>query len=253
MASSDNYGPNDNGQDGNEDETFGDVDGTPMEVGDEYVDEERLELDEEERLPWLESADYDDENTSSDTGKIVGLILIALLLLALLLGALWWMFNRGPDPELVADGSTIEAPEGKYRERPDDPGGRDFDGTGDVAPAVGEGQTREGRLAQDRETSASRSSGSGETASSDTSGTASATGGVGVQVGAYSTRDSAQRGWNQLRGQTEALSGVKYRIVKGQADIGTVYRLQAVASDTNAANALCRRLKGDGLACQVKR
>jgi len=41
--------------------------------------------------------------------------------------------------------------------------------------------------------------------------------------------------------------------VEGEADIGTVYRLQAVAGDAASANRLCSALKGDGVACQVKR
>ena len=46
---------------------------------------------------------------------------------------------------------------------------------------------------------------------------------------------------------------MRYRIQEGVVDIGTVYRLQAVASDVNAANRLCANLKSDGIDCQVKR
>lgn len=256
------------------DEAFDEASGTPTELDedllleDEELVEERLELEEDERLPWLESADYEDESRSSDTGKLVGVILIGILALALLLGALYWLTNSRTDEELVADGSTIEAPEGPFRERPEDPGGRTFEGTGNVAPAVGEGETREGRLASDDARSGDRGSGSragggdarsgsnaqASSRSGDRSGGASAgSGGVGVQVGAYATRDGAERGWNIISRQTDALSGVKYRIVQGQADIGTVYRLQAVPGDMAAANRLCSALKADGVACQVKR
>jgi len=41
-------------------------------------------------------------------------------------------------------------------------------------------------------------------------------------------------------------------VLQGTADIGTVYRLQAVAPDAAAANALCATLKASGVACQVK-
>jgi hypothetical protein len=41
-------------------------------------------------------------------------------------------------------------------------------------------------------------------------------------------------------------------VVEGQADIGTVYRLQAITADAGAAHALCSQLKAAGLACQVK-
>lgn len=216
---------------------------------------EELELaDEEERLPWLESADYDDDVSSNDTGRLIGFALLGLLAVALVIGTVWWLSNRGPDPDLAADGSTITAPAGDYKERPENPGGKTFEGTGDVAPAVGEGQTREGRLADDVSDDPRPSIDTARSDSAGTaSGTASATGGVGVQVGAYSTRDGAVAGWNALQRQTEALAGFKYRIEQGTADIGTVYRLQAVAGDAAAANTLCSALKSDGVACQVKR
>jgi hypothetical protein len=41
-------------------------------------------------------------------------------------------------------------------------------------------------------------------------------------------------------------------VVEGKADIGTVYRLQAVAGNASAANELCGKLKRAGGACQVK-
>jgi hypothetical protein len=45
---------------------------------------------------------------------------------------------------------------------------------------------------------------------------------------------------------------MRYRIEEGVVDIGTVYRLQAVASDRAAADRLCANLKSDGIDCQVK-
>jgi hypothetical protein len=73
-----------------------------------------------------------------------------------------------------------------------------------------------------------------------------------VQVAAYSNRAQAEAGWTKLSTQYDALTGLHHRVVEGQADIGTVYRLQAVAGDAGAAHALCGKLKAAGLACQVK-
>ncbi len=242
------------------------------------AEERSLDLDDEdEALPWLESSDYADDD-SVDTGRLIGFVLLGLVALALLVGGIWYFSNRGPDPELVADGSTIEAPEGDYKRRPDDEGGKEFPGTGDVAPAVGEGETREGRLAdgtsggntdgparpsvdapsgndrlaRDNAAAGSGESGSGAATGGATGGATGSTSGPGVQVGAYSSRDAAETGWRQLGSQTSALSGVRYRIVEGEADIGKVFRLQAVPGDMAAANRLCNALKADGVACQVK-
>jgi hypothetical protein len=76
---------------------------------------------------------------------------------------------------------------------------------------------------------------------------------VGVQVGAYTSAADAEAGWSALSARHEALSGLKHRVVEGQADFGRVFRLQAVAADVAAANALCSALKAAGQGCQVKR
>ncbi len=243
---------------GNDRDGGEDVETSEAGVGEEALETEELALDEEERLPWLESGDYEDEDESVDTGRVIGFAILGLLALAAIIGGIWYFGNRGSDPDLVADGSTIEAPEGPYKEKPDDPGGQVAEGTGDVAPAVGEGQTREGRLADGNtpesgvDVAGARNS-AGTTASSGLSASAaSGSGSVGVQVGAYSSRAGAQRGWAKLTRQTSALQGFRYRIQEGQADIGTVYRLQAVTGDAAAARKLCNALKADGVACQVK-
>lgn len=219
--------------------------------------EEQLALaDSEERLPWLESDD-DYEQPGVDTGRIVAFAAVGLLAVILLLGALWWFTGDRTDEELVADGSTIEAPDEPYRTRPEDPGGQQVAGTGQTSFEVGEGQSVEGRIAGsgdvpqvvpgpsiDRE----------QTAAVRPSPTPSAAaGGIGVQVGAYSSREAAETGWSTLSGRIEALHGRNHRVVQGTADSGTIYRLQAVAGTVAEAETLCRSIKSQGGDCQVKR
>lgn len=239
--------------------------------------EDELDLSSEDSLPWLES-DEDEAAGGYDFTQFLGFGVILLALLGAMVGGIWFLTNRTGDAATVADGSTIEAPEGPYKERPDDPGGKEFAGTGNVAPVVGEGQTREGVMADGAESgsgttdgasrsvtdtaastgssgsSASETGGGGSTGDGGATSGSSATSGsvVGVQVGAYGSRARAEAGWQTLLGSSDALSGVRYRIVKGEADIGTVYRLQALASNRTAADQLCNALKADGLPCQVK-
>ena len=73
-----------------------------------------------------------------------------------------------------------------------------------------------------------------------------------VSNGHYSSRARAEQGWNDIARRTDHLSGLRYRIEEGVVDIGTVYRLQAVANDRAAADLLCTALKADGIDCQVK-
>lgn len=216
-------------------------------------DAEQLDLDDDDRLPWLESADDDYDNAAVDTARVFGIGLAAIALLAAIVGGIWWASHRKPDPALVADGSTIAAPSEPYKEAPKNPGGKTFAGTGDTSYAVSQGK---GQL-----------TGGGEAPKpSVDAGTVGApanvppanaprapTGGVGVQVGAFGSQASAEAGWSRLAGQSDALKGVSHRVVEGSADIGKVYRLQAVAGDEAAANALCAKLKAAGIGCQVKK
>jgi SPOR domain len=224
---------------------------------------EQLPLDEEgDRLPWLESAEDEDEDGeyASDSGRLLMFALAGLLSLLAIVGAIWWL-NRDDAGTQIADGSVISAPTEPYKVAPKDPGGKTFDGTGDSSFAVSEGQTRPGTLAKGEAPApaavasaapvAAPKAGAAAPAAPATSG--GARGGVGVQVGAYSSEASAKAGWGRLTAaHGEILKGVNHRVVQGQADIGTVYRLQAVASDAAAAQALCGRLKSAGVACQVK-
>lgn len=216
-----------------------------------------LAFDEDgESLPWLESGDDFDENQGIDSGRIIAFAVGGVVLLGLLVGLVWWMTHRGPDPELVADGSTIEAPKEPYKTRPGDPGGKTFEGTGDTSFAVGEGQTREGRIAGGEAPVPSIAAGAGVAPPAVAKPAApagpKAGGGVAVQVGAFSSEASAEAGWAKLATRHEALKGVSHRVVQGSADIGTVYRLQAMAGDRAGAEQLCATLKAQGAACQVK-
>lgn len=239
----------------------------------EEAAEDQLDLSEDDSLPWLESDEDDEAGGGFDLSQFVGFAVILLALLGALLFGIWYFSNQGSDGDLVADGSTIEAEDGPYKVKPDEPGGKEFEGTGNVAPGVGEGETPDGRMADSsssggdagasggsdgakpsvstRSTAEGAGSSGGAAAASGGGSTTSATG-VGVQVGAYNTKADAEEGWKRLTASSDALDGVRYRVVKGTASFGTVYRLQAVPGDRAAADKLCDALKADGLPCQVK-
>lgn len=228
---------------------------------------EQLRLDEEEeRLPWLESDDEDVEDVV-DTARVAMVALLGLLAVLAIVGLAWWLSRDKPDAELLAEGSTIEAPDGAVRSRPDEPGGQPVEGTGDVSFEVSEGQDRETHMASAGATpeplpgasasavgSAAQPSIDREQASNPAQGNAQAntsSGGVGVQVGAYSSRATAETGWNQLTRQHSALQGVNHRIVQAEVDGNTVFRLQAVSANGGAAEQLCRAIKSGGGDCRV--
>ena len=76
---------------------------------------------------------------------------------------------------------------------------------------------------------------------------------LGVQVGAYSSREAAETGWSTLSARIESLQGRNHRVLQGTADSGTIYRLQALAGTASEAETLCRTIKSQGGDCQVKR
>jgi hypothetical protein len=214
------------------------------------VGDGELDLADTDNLPWLESDEEDEDAGGLDLSQILGFVAVLVVLLAVVVGAVWYVSNRAAGDEAVADGSVIEAPEGPIKERPEDPGGKTFAGTGNVAPVVGEGGTREAVVASKDAAPAPKPSPSASATAAPAP--AADMSGVGVQLAAYSSRARAEQGWGDLTRRTEALSGVKHRVVEGKVDIGTVYRLQAIAANRTAAEELCAALKADGLDCQVK-
>lgn len=241
------------------------------------ADHGRLALGEDERLPWLDSAD-DVDHAPRDSGRFVGFIAIGSIALAALIGGIYWV-SHSQTPSAQADGSLIEASKAPYKVEPSNPGGKTFQGTGDASYKVSEGQKPDGSKpdaskpdgsvgaaaacangteakgaeakAADNAPAAPKSAGA-KPATATPAAANGAQGGVGVQIGAFSSHAAAEAAWGKLSAQYSALSGHSHRIVEGKADIGTVFRLQALAGDAGGARALCETLQGAGLHCQVK-
>ncbi|WP_083987857.1 SPOR domain-containing protein [Croceicoccus marinus] len=213
--------------------------------------EAQLALDEADlRLPWLEAADEDDDEGLdwSRVGRFVAFFAGFVLLAALA----FWLLRDWQLAPPEGDGSVIAAPDAPYKVRPENPGGKTFAGTGDTSYKVGEGIEREARIAQkqpDPEPAAPAAAEEPAPASEPRPQVF----GVGVQIGAYSTEAAAQKGWQTLTQRYQRLGDFDRRIIEGRADIGTVFRLQAVTGSTASANALCSELKANGIECQVKR
>lgn len=224
----------------------------------EIAAEEQLMLaDEGAPLPWLESDD--DYEVPGFNWRIVVYTVAGLLLVVILLGGSWYLLHRHAEREVVADGSTILAPAQPYKTRPANPGGAIMPGTGDISYAVGEGETVVSKVAEKDVPSPAPSAGAAPAnasanAQSDQAAAAKPEKlkGVGVQVGAYTTRSSAQSGWQKLQVIYPPLKGVHHRIVVGTVDGGTIYRLQAVTGNVSSARTLCRSIKSLGGDCQIR-
>jgi len=223
---------------------------TPVEDG--VVETPGLALGDEERLPWLESADdVDLDEPVADNGRLIGLGVVSLLVLAAIVGAIYWFSHRTAAPA-AADGSLIEASKEPYKVAPKDPGGKTFQGTGDSSFKVSEGEHPQSQVAGST-ASVPSASASAKPATNAATASTPVGGGVGVQIGAFSSNAAAETAWSKLSGANDALKGQSHRVVEGKADIGTVYRLQAISPDASAASTLCTTLQSAGIKCQVKR
>ncbi len=203
-----------------------------------------LDLDEEDRLPWLESAeDYEDEGEYSPV-RVALFIGAGLVLLAAIVGGIYWMQNRDGGG-LDGDGELIAAQEGDYKVRPDDPQARQFEGEGDASFAASEGKETTAKLGPpaEFETPIRKV----ETAEP---GTAS---GVLIQLGAYSTAGGADREWSGYARRFESIGALPKKIVEGSVEGSKIYRLNAVAPSVEAAQQICNNLKAAGENCLVVR
>ncbi|WP_438726907.1 SPOR domain-containing protein [Parasphingorhabdus sp. DH2-15] len=194
--------------------------------------EDQLIADDEERLPWLESAD-DYDSGSSSAMKVLGLLLLGVVFLGLVVAMVYFLQNRNAQTASSGGGQLIEAPEGDYKVAPKDAGGKEFQGTGDASPAAAEGEERVTALAGADKVTTS--------------------GGVLVQLGAYSNEAKANSGWNTLSGRYDYIAKLPKKIAAAKVEAGTVYRLSAVAPDLATANSVCGRLKTAGQSCIVVR
>jgi len=207
----------------------------------------------DERLPWLEGEEEDDE-PEFDRGRIMAVAFALLLFLLVLVGVAWWLWAGRGAQELAADGSVIEAPDGPYKVRPRNAGGREVLGTGDTSFAVAEGVRVEGQVASNAPPPPPpAAAGAAEPATGEAATGGAQVPGVGVQIGAYPTREAAQAGWSQMSSRLELLRGRGHRILEGRVDSGPVFRLQVVAESEGAARQLCAMLRQEGGDCQVKR
>ncbi|MFY9351496.1 MAG: SPOR domain-containing protein, partial [Sphingobium sp.] len=105
----------------------------------------RLDLDDEDRLPWLEPAvdDTDDERISPL--RLLGLILLGLVLIGAVVGGVWLVKDR-TGGGTAGEGTLIAAPAGDYKIAANEADAKKFDGEGDASYAASEGVTRDGRI-----------------------------------------------------------------------------------------------------------
>jgi hypothetical protein len=239
-----------------------------------------LSLQDEDRLPWLEAVDNDDEDEGISGSKIAGFVIAALLALGVVIGGVWWL--RGQQAGPTGDGTLIAAADGDYKVKPDDAGGMKVEGQGDSAFAASEGAEATGKLDTAVKTEAPiipakpaaapapakpvvAAAPQAKTSVPEAGGKLVAkppvapvapavvpVAGAGtgqIQLGAYGSQASAQQGWSELSAKHSFLASLPKSINPAAVGGNTVYRLRAQAG--GQASAYCARLKAAGSNCMV--
>lgn len=207
------------------------------------------ELGEEDRLPWLEAVEEDDERDGPSVAKLIGAILIGLVAIAVIVGGLFYLGNRNRSD---GNGEIIAAPEGDYKVRPDEPGGMNATGEGETAAAASAGAQPQGRIDTNAvaEAPVARPQPAPQAPARPQAPAppAPAAGGATIQLGAFSTQAGANNAWRALSGRFRYLAPLGHSVVPVQSGGRTLYRLRASGPD---AAGICRRLQVAGEDCAV--
>lgn len=226
----------------------------------------------DDRLPWLESAD-DDYREHPSILRVIALILIALAVVAVaVVGYTYYKSHQ----RLVGTGELINAQDGDYKVKPDEVGGMKVDGEGDSVFATSEGSAANGsintRAVPEAPVDGTRappkpatgpgaakvvapvppSGGSLTSKAAAIGAIAPVTGGGAlVQLGSFPSEGGANAAWAALSKRLSYVADLGKSVEKAEVGGRTVYRLRVNAGSAGAAQALCGKLKVAGEACFI--
>ena len=212
-----------------------------------------LNLDDNDRLPWLETADGYAAEANGSPMRVAYLGVIGLVLLAAIVWGVYWLQSGqagGPN----GTGELIVAPKSDYKEKPADAGGKSFEGEGDSAFAASEGQKTGALLAGPSAGPVAAAQPVAATAAPPPATSSALANGVLVQLGAFGDSAKAEAAWTGLNKRFGFLAGMNRKIAQANVEGGrTVFRLQAVTANSSEAQQLCAKLKVAGENCLIVR
>lgn len=234
-----------------------------------------MDLREEDRLPWLETVEPD-EDEGVGLGRAVALVVLGLGVLAAIIFGIYTLQHR----QLAGDGQLIAAQEGDYKVKPQDPGGLKVEGEGNSAIATSAGKgagngaidlrgvpetpvsgqrakpvaTKDatgrnavaqvpasgGRLVATAPVSAARSGGAN-----------TAVAGSLVQLGAFPSEAVANAAWDRFSKRFAYVAALGKSVQPVATGGKTLYRLRVNAGSANQAADICGRLRVAGETCFV--
>jgi cell division septation protein DedD len=218
-----------------------------------------IPLEGEDRLPWLEAVDDDEEGNGPSSMKLVAYVVIGLIIIGLLVGGLYWIRDR---TQQTVGPEVIEAEQGDYKVRPDDPGGLKVEGAGESSFAASEGAQTKGTINVDavpeapvtkappppplpKTVPASRPK-AAPAPRPVARPVAPTVAGQSIQLGAFSSASGAQNAWKNLSGRFKYLAPLGHTVTPVTVNGRTLHRLRAAGPN---ADQLCGRLRVAGETC----
>lgn len=235
------------------------------------IDRDGYALRDEDRLPWLEAVDDEEDVERVSPLRLVGWLFAGLGVIGLIIAGIWAWQNRTIAPS--GDGTLIAAPAGPYKVKPDEPGGMAVEGKGDAAFATSAGAGPSGQIdlsavpeapvtrppappppaAPPAGPSAPVAEGGriATPAPEPAPAAPAAPAGSMVQLGAFDSQAIANEAWASMTGRFGYLGGLEKRVIPAKVGGRTFYRLRAVAGSADQARDICARLKVAGENCLV--
>jgi hypothetical protein len=234
-----------------------------------------LELEDEDRLPWLEPADSDTSSDGLSTLKLLLFILISLVVIGALVAGIWYVKNR--EAGASGEGVLIAAPKGDYKVAANETDAKTFQGEGDASFPVSEGVDRDGHIDPSRLPEVPVTAGAApadatkaavKSANKVSAPVGDATKapvakvapvapvtskGPMIQLGAYGSEAVALDAWKKLSKRFDYLAPLGTSVEKATVGATTVYRLRASVGSNADAGIMCGKLKVAGENCLVVR
>lgn len=222
-------------------------------------------LDRDDRLPWLEAVDEDDQGGGPSALKLIVAVLIGLVAIGALVGGAFWIANRSNDNGGSGEAELIRAPAGDYKAKPPTPGGMTVEGEGDTAFAASAGADPKGQIntAAVPETPVTANAPAPQPqpvqappakapqpvpakapAAAAPQAAPAGPGGT-IQLGAFSSQANAEQAWKAMAGRFTYLAPLSHSVV-AVPGAKTLYRLRASGG---GASGICGRLRVAGESC----
>lgn len=237
---------------------------------------ENMDLREDDRLPWLETVEPDEQD-GPPIGRVIAAVVLGLGVLAAIIFGIYKVQQR-PD---AGDGQLIAAQPGDYKVKPDEPGGLKVDGEGAAAIATSAGKAGNGAIdlkavperpvdtkrvaavakptpvAAGRNTVAQVPKSGGKLVAAAPVSVARAApassggGGSTVQLGAFPSEASANAAWSNFSKRFAYLATLGKTVQPVATSGKTLYRLRVDAGSANQAADICGRLRVAGESCFI--